>query len=251
MVINKLKTCNAKTEQFIQKSKVTESTEPWRKHKRMQNKVTSILKNSKQSFFARNINSGNKKQFWKTMKYLRKEQSTIPTLQLGDRCADNDLDKANMLNNHFSNCFNTSLPPLSGPYESAEHLHLLERSQEHLLCTDDDVLGLLQNIDISKASGQDQISGRMLKATATNIATPVTKLFNKSISTGCFPTMWKQSNIVPIPKSGDKGNPTNYWPISLLPVLSKLLERHIANLALQHLMVTQPIFASQWGFHAV
>ena len=239
-----------KRNSLFRRTRSSGSTELWRKYKRMRHKVTSILKNSKQSFFAKNINSGNKKQFWKTMKYLRKEQSTIPTLHLGDRCADNDLDKANMSNNHFSNCFNTSLPPLSGPYESAEHLHLLEGSQEHLLCTEDDVLGLLQNIDVSKASGQDQISGRMLKATATSIVTPVTKLFNKSISTGCFPTMWKQSNIVPIPKSADKGNPTNYRPISLLPVLSKLLERHIANLVLQHLMVTQPIFVSQWGFQS-
>ena len=64
----------------------------------------------------------------------------------------------------------------------------------------------------------------------------------------CFPTTWKRSNIVPIPKCGDKGDPTNYRPISLLPVLSKLLERHIVNLLLQHLMETQPSFASQWGF---
>ena len=35
-----------------------------------------------------------KKQFWKTMKYLRREQSTIPTLQLDGKCADNELDKA-------------------------------------------------------------------------------------------------------------------------------------------------------------
>ena len=52
-----------------------------------------------------------------------------------------------------------------------------------------------------KASGPDQISGRiyMLKFTAASIAAPVTKLFNQSISTGCFPVTWKQSNIVPIP----------------------------------------------------
>ena len=55
--------------------------------------------------------------------------SQIPTLQLGDRCADNDLDKANMLNNH---CFNTSLPPLSGPFESAEHMDLLEREAKNI-----------------------------------------------------------------------------------------------------------------------
>ena len=46
---------------------------------------------------------------------------------------------------------------------------------------------LPDSIDVSKASGPDQISGRMLKATAATIPAPVTKLFNQSISTGCFP----------------------------------------------------------------
>ena len=95
-----LKRAMQKWNSLFRRARSSGSTELWRKYKRMRNKVTSVLKNSKQSFFARNVNSGNKKQFWKTMKYLRKEQSTIPTLQLGDRCADNDLDKANMLNNH-------------------------------------------------------------------------------------------------------------------------------------------------------
>ena len=140
-----------------------------------------------------------------------------------------------MLNNYFSTCFNTSLPPLSGSYVIAEHLELRKGTHESLLCTEEYVIDLLQNIDVSKASGQDQISGRMLKATTASIAASVTKLFNKFISTGCFPTTWKRSNIVPIPKCGDKGDPTNYRPISLLPVLSKLLERHIANGRLQSL----------------
>jgi len=105
-----------------------------------------------------------------------------------------------MLNNHFSKCFNTSLsplsvsseptehlelskenpenmPPLSGSPENIEHLELPEGSPENLLCTKDEVMNLLQTIDVSKASGPDQISGRMLKATATSVATPVTKLF--------------------------------------------------------------------------
>ena len=55
-------------------------------------------------------------------------------------------------------------------------------------------MSLLQTIDVSKASGPDQISGRMLKAMATSIAAPVTKLFNQSILTGCFPMIWKQLN---------------------------------------------------------
>jgi len=84
--------------------------------------------NCKQSFFARNINNG--ERFWKTMKYLRKEHSTIPILQLDGKYADNELDKANVSKDYFSTCFNVSLPPLSGPYGSAEHLDLLGVSQE-------------------------------------------------------------------------------------------------------------------------
>ena len=187
------------------------------------------------------------KNVLETMKYLRKDQSTIPSLQSGDARADNDLDKANMLNNYFSQCFNTSLPPLSES-TATEHLDFSEGSSENLLCTEDDVLGLLQSIDVSKASGQDRISGRMLKATAASIAGPITKLFNMSILASCFPKTWKRSNIVPIPKSGDKGNPANYRPISLLPVLSKLLEKHIANLLLQQLTEARSIFATQWRF---
>ena len=140
-----------------------------------------------------------------------------------------------MLNNLFSKCFNTlfsplsvsseptehlelskeslaNVPPLSGSPENIEHLELPEGSTENL-CTKDEVMNLLQTIDVSKASGPDQISGRMLKATATSVATPVTKLFNQSILTGCFPTMLKWSNIVPIPKNGDKTNQAKYRPI--------------------------------------
>ena len=57
----------------------------------------------------------------------------------------------------------------------------------------DGVMYLLQTMYVSKTSGPDQISGRMLKNTATSIAAPVTKLFNQlqSILTGCFAVMWK------------------------------------------------------------
>ena len=82
------------------------SAELWRKYKGMQNKVTSTV----------------------IIRILRMIQFNIKYFYR----------EFMMFNNHFSNCFNTSLPPLSGPYESAEHLHLLEGCQEHLLCTKED-----------------------------------------------------------------------------------------------------------------
>ena len=54
--------------------------------------------------------------------------------------------------------------------------------------------------------------------------------------------------MVPIPKKGDHSDPSNYRPISLLPVLSKVLERHMSNLLYDHLLEHAPISTKQWGF---
>ena len=94
-------------------------------------------------------------------------------------------------------------------------------------CTTEEVLSYIQTLDVTKASGTDGISIRMLKHTATSIAPFLAKLFNISIKLGRFPTCWKTSSVVPVPKSSKHNEVANYRPISLLLVVSKLLERHI------------------------
>ena len=91
----------------------------------------------------------------------------------------------------------------------------------------------------------------MLKHTTTSITPSITYLFNLSLRTGHIPSEWKQSLVVPIPKSNNnKGSPTNYRPISLLSVLSKLLERHVHKILTEHLCTHHPLSNSQWGFSA-
>ena len=93
-------------------------------------------------------------------------------------------------------------------------------------------------LDTTKANGPDGISATMLKATATSIANSVTILFNKSIKLGALPEEWKLSPVNPILKSCVKDSPKNYWPISLLSKLSKLLERHVHKIILGHLQIS-------------
>ena len=214
----------------------------------MRNKTVTMLRNAKKAYF-NNLTMADKKTFWKTMKYVHKEQSTVPPLSHNGTTVQGDIGKANMLNTFFSKCFNTALPPLSEQDRASQHLgQPPDECPDELLCTESEILKFLKAINISKASGPDNISGRMLKSTAISIAPSITKIFNQSISTGTFPHAWKQSNVVPIPKSTNKGSPTNYRPISLLPVLSKLLERHICSLVTSHLEECQPISQSQWGY---
>ena len=119
---------------------------------------------------------------------------------------------------------------------------------EEYFCTEEEVFDLLSSLDTTKASGPDGISAKMLKFIATSVTSSVTKLFNLSISKCQLPTMWKRSSIVPIPKASDMAAPSNYRPISLLSLLSKLLEKHFYNLIIQHLKSFHNISDSQWGF---
>ena len=76
----------------------------------------------------------------------------------------------------------------------------------------------LVNLNPSKASGQDGISIRMLKNTASSIAPSLAKLFNLSLTSGALPlSARKKSLIVPVPKGANASEPSNNRPISLLP----------------------------------
>ena len=58
----------------------------------------------------------------------------------------------------------------------------------------------------------------------------------------------KRSTIVPIPKTSPTTSPECYRPVSLLSVLSKVLERHVYDIITNHLQAFHPLAESQWGF---
>ena len=206
------------------------------------NRTLTQLRKAKKKYF-RKLNPKDPKKFWKAIKYLNKNKSSIPTLSLEDKIAHSDADKANLLNSFFTDCFNNSHPPIQ-LQEVSRH----PSCPEEILCSESEVGDLLAALDPSKASGKDDISAKMLKYTAYSIAPSITKLFNLSLTTGTIPSVWKKSLIVPIPKNQELSNPSNYRPVSLLPIVSKVLERHIFMIVMDHLKLNHPLSAFQWGF---
>ena len=93
--------------------------------------------------------------------------------------------------------------------------------------TVEEVNALLSNLSTAKATGPDGISARLLKECSGVLAPSLTALLNMSLSLGKVPTEWKQENVVPVPKSGDPHVISNYRPISLLSLISKVLEHAI------------------------
>ena len=94
---------------------------------------------------------------------------------------------------------------------------------------------LLRNLDVNKALGPDGIPARVLKECANELAPSLCYLFNKSLSLSVVPSQWKLAHVVPIHKKGSKEHVSNYRPVSLLCILSKVLERCVFNRLYKHL----------------
>ena len=89
------------------------------------------------------------------------------------------------------------------------------------------MLNFLHYLNISKASGHDGISNKILKIRSNGIYKPLTRLTNLSLFLGQYPSSWKLANgtTVPLFKSDYRQFKTNYRSISLLVCLSKICEK--------------------------
>ena len=105
---------------------------------------------------------------------------------------------------------------------------------------------LLSNLTPSKATGPDGIPSFILKKCSAVIAPSLAALFNLSLQQGKVPSEWKMENVVPIPKKDNLQVVTNYRPVSLLSIVSKVLEHliftHVSN------FVKTSLYDLQHGF---
>ena len=107
---------------------------------------------------------------------------------------------------------------------------------------------LLSTYKAKTASGLDGISSAMLRGTAESMYPILTALFNCSLRQGVVPSDWKISNVIPIPKSGDPSLATNYRPISLLSLVSKVLEHLVHSKLLNYIIQNNLLADCQHGF---
>ena len=86
---------------------------------------------------------------------------------------------------------------------------------------------ILKNLDVAKASRIDQISAKFFKDCAQVIAIHLANIINLVIKLDIFPSQWKIAKIKPLFEKGIKTEAKNYRPISLLPLISKVIEKSI------------------------
>ena len=114
------------------------------------------------------------------------------------------------------------------------------------------VFALLSKLCKSKATGLDNISAKLLRECPDVLAESLTHLFNQSIMTGIFPDEWKSARVTPLYKnSGKRSDPTNYRPISIIPVVAKVFERIIYDLPYHYLTKNNFLSCHQSGFRSL
>ena len=91
--------------------------------------------------------------------------------------------------------------------------------------SEETVLKLLQDLDENKAAGLDNLSGKFLKDGATVLAKPISQICNLSIKYSIFPSDCKIAKLKALFKKGSVTDPKNYRPISLLSLVSKIIEK--------------------------
>ena len=95
---------------------------------------------------------------------------------------------------------------------------------DNICASTNEVYELIQSLDVNKSTGHDGIISRMLKSAGLAIVPSLTRLFNLCLSEGKFPASWKKADVIPPHKKNNKDVCNNYRPVSILPVVSKILE---------------------------
>jgi hypothetical protein len=153
--------------------------------------------------------------------------------------------KASILNRQYQSVFSKE-----GSSEILTPADISSPAMPEINISRDGVLKLLLNLKENKASGPDMIPPRVLKSAAHPISFCLELIFKASLATGTVPNDWKQANITPVFKKGERFKPSNYRPVSLTCICSKLLEHIVVSNMMSHFDSHNILADCQHGFRS-
>ena len=182
--------------------------------------------------------------FWRIANsVLNKCKSAIPPLSNRLEVLSSASDKAKLFAENFSLNSNLDDSGVSLPvFPSRTNLKL-----HNFSITPKMVRKVIMNFDLSKAFGPDCIPVVVLKNCEPELSYILAELFNKCLKESCFPDCWKVSSVVPVfKKVGERSTAKNYCPVSLLSVVSKVVNNRIVD----HLEKCGLFSDFQYGFRS-
>jgi hypothetical protein len=223
-------------------------------YKTYKRNLSKLMKITERQYYNNLIidNKYNMRKIWSVIKdVINKKRSTnLPNqFKFGEVLVNDKSVIANKFNSYFVNigndlskkCQNDGTSPVSYLKQSNPDTIYLQKIEQ---CEIVKIIKSLKNA----SAGHDGIHVKIIKSTYHLFIDCLTHVLNLSLENGFFPDEMKLAKIIPLHKSGDTMNITNYRPVSVLPVFSKILERMMYSRLISFLNKHDILYKFQFGF---
>ncbi len=177
-------------------------------------------------------------------------KSIGPLVNAANELTSEPKEMCQLLQNQYLKAF--SMPSQSDIIHDVRSFFMSNNSPAPVLDTvkidPSDVMTAIKEMPNHSAAGPDGIPSMLLKNCAKELSEPLSIFFQKSIDEGVMPPIFKSAAVVPIHKGGDKNLPSNYRPISLTPIITKVFERIVRKAMVAYLEDNDLMNSTQHGF---
>ena len=182
----------------------------------------------------------NPRKLWKTLKRIaptKSAPSNLSFIETEDKSVCDPTEMANTFNKHFTTIQQNAdmvIPVVDTNKQNQRLTDFVESRINNSTVFHIPQISLkqvvedLKNIPDNKATGLDRIGIKPLKVALNAVAPSLTHIYNAGIASSSFPDNFKRAKPTTVPKNNSIHDRNNYHPISILPVISKPLERHVA-----------------------
>ena len=228
------------------------------KYTRYKNILTNVLRQAKKQYYSIQfqMNKDNIKNTWKIINSAinkRNKTQNIEKIKNNNNTIIKDPKSIAECFNEYFSCIGKNLAEKIPETATNFRTFLTNPNPNSIFflpTTREEIIDIVKNMKNKKSSGNDGIDNCLLKSIILYIASPLAHIFNLSLSTGSVPNSIKIAKVIPIFKKGDALETNNYRPISLLPSLSKVLEKLIFTRVTNFLCTNNIICENQFGFRA-
>ena len=251
---NSLRRCKRKLDRCQKRAKQRNNEHSWATFRSLRNSYIQLCRDAEKRYEKEQIDHLSQSTFttkacWKLYRSVLGHSTDrhCPSLKHNDRVITDSKSKSNLFNQIFAeksmiDDMGKSLPA-DLPFRTSTINPL-----NQIDITLREVNEQLSLLNVNKAFGPDGIGPKILKPLKEVIAPTLLKLFRATMRHKKVPKIWKQANVTPIYKKGDRSDPNNYRPISPLNTTSKLLEKIVFKHIFNHLRDNHIISQWQSGF---
>lgn len=223
-------------------------------YKRYRNYCSEILKKLKMEYNKTELtkaSKGNNKKLWNTIKSVTNTKKCNETASVLIKNTE-PVTSINTINSFFVNIGKTLVEKINKdtlivpnfPDKSHPHSLVLHKTDT------EEIRSLIFGLKSNSSVGRDNIPAEFLKKFHTLMVPLLTYICNLAIETSKFPKQLKLADVLPIYKSGSRDRVDNYRPISILPTLSKIMEKVLNKRLCTYLENNKLLSSSQFGFRS-